>query len=315
MVRPVLHATFLLDRSLYGNNPVGYHVLNLVLHVASTLIVYRVLALAVTESDRSVPFWTALVFFIHPLTTETITYISGRASGLMAFLYLSAFFLYIKASKEEDHAPVRRLYLAGAVVSYLLSFGAKETAMTFPFVLVLWDVLLSRRKAVSLRRSFFIYHVPFWLVLCAVALWAWRHPRYIDLAQFSLTLRPLWNNILSEVHAVAYAVLLFFIPWKQNFDHDLPEFNSPFEWPLPLDLALLAGLVVAGDHCCSAAALGLVWRRMVLGPAPADQPHPTCRSIERTKSVSGLRRLGACHCRLGLAVRQMAHEVRTATSG
>ena len=50
----------------------------------------------------------------------------------MAFLYLSAFFLYIKASKEEDHAPVRRLYLAGAVVSYLLSFGAKETAMTFP---------------------------------------------------------------------------------------------------------------------------------------------------------------------------------------
>ena len=49
---------------------------------------------------------------------------------------------------------------------------------------------------------------------------------------------------MSEVHAVAYAVLLFFIPWKQNFDHDLPVFNSPFEWPLPLDLALLAGLVV-----------------------------------------------------------------------
>jgi tetratricopeptide (TPR) repeat protein len=269
MVRPVLHATFLLDRALYGNNPAGYHVLNLVLHVASTLIVYRVLALAVTESDRSVPFWTALVFFIHPLTTETITYISGRASGLMAFLYLSAFFLYIKASKEEDHAPVRRLYLAGAVVSYLLSFGAKETAMTFPFVLVLWDVLLSRRKAVSLRRSFFIYHVPFWLVLCAVALWAWRHPRYIDLAQFSLTLRPLWNNILSEVHAVAYAVLLFFIPWKQNFDHDLPEFNSPFEWPLPLDLALLAGLVVGAIIAARRlplASFGVGWFLVLLLP-------------------------------------------------
>lgn len=269
MVRPVLHATFLLDRALYGNNPVGYHVLNLVLHVASTLIVYRVLALAVTESDRSVPFWTALVFFIHPLTTETITYISGRASGLMAFLYLSAFFLYIKASKEEDHAPARRLYLAGAVVSYLLSFGAKETAMTFPFVLVLWDVLLSQRKAVSLRRSFFSYHVPFWLVLCAVALWAWRHPRYIDLAQFSLTLRPLWNNILSEVHAVAYAVLLFFIPWKQNFDHDLPEFNSPFEWPLPLDLALLAGLVVGAIIAARRlplASFGVGWFLVLLLP-------------------------------------------------
>src|SRR6476469_2725835 len=67
-----------------------------------------------------------------------------------------------------------------------------------------------------------------------------------------------------------------------------------------------------GDHCCPAGALGLVWRRMVLGPAPSDQPDPTCRFIERTKSVSGLRRLGARVCRLGLAIRQMAYAVRTA---
>ena len=269
MVRPVLHATFLLDRALYGNSPVGYHVLNLVFHVGSTLIVYRVLALDVTESDKSVPFWTALVFFIHPLTTETITYISGRASGLMAFLYLSAFFLYIKASKGEAPAPVRRLYLAGAVVSYLLSFGAKETAMTFPLVLVLWDVLLPQTKAVSLRRTLVINHVPFWLVLCAVALWAWRHPRYTDLAQFSFTLRPLWDNILSEVHAVAYAILLFFIPWKQNFDHDLPVFHSPFEWPLPLDLALLAGLIIGAIIAARRvplASFGVGWYLVLLLP-------------------------------------------------
>src|SRR5689334_658251 len=79
MVRPVLHASFLLDRALYGTDPTGYHLLNFMLHVASTLIVYRILALAVTEADRSVPFWTALLCFIHPLTTETVTYISGRA--------------------------------------------------------------------------------------------------------------------------------------------------------------------------------------------------------------------------------------------
>lgn len=244
MVRPVLHATFLSDRALYGNNPAGYHLLNFMLHVASALLVYWILSFAVTDSDRTVPFWTTLVFFIHPLTTETVTYISGRASGLMACFYLSAFFLYIKASNAEDHAPVRRRYLGGAIVSYLLSFGAKETAMTFPLVLLLWDMLIQHRDAVSLRRTFFINQVPFWIVLCAVALWAWRHPRYADLAQFSFSLRPLWDNFLSEIHAVAYAVLLFFVPWKQNFDHDLPEFHSLFEWPLPLDLILLAGLVI-----------------------------------------------------------------------
>jgi hypothetical protein len=90
MVRPALYATFLLDRSLYGTNPTGYHLLNLLLHLGSGLLIYRILTTAVRDERSSVPFWTALVFLIHPIATETVTYISGRASGLMAFLYLLA---------------------------------------------------------------------------------------------------------------------------------------------------------------------------------------------------------------------------------
>ena len=153
MVRPLLHATFLLDRSLYGNSPTGYHLLNLMLHFASTVLVYRILTVAVAEESRAIALWTAVVFFIHPIATETVTYISGRASGLMAFFYLLAFFLYIEASKRHENGPARRLYLAGAVVSHLFSFGSKETAMTFPLVLLLWDVVIRRHDAVSLRRS------------------------------------------------------------------------------------------------------------------------------------------------------------------
>ena len=246
MVRPLLQATFLLDRSLYGNSPAGYHLLNLILHFASTVLVYRILTVAVAEKSLAILWWTAVVFFVHPITTETVTYISGRASGLMAFFYLLAFFLYIEAAKRHDNGPVRRLYLAGAVVSHLFSFGSKETAMTFPLVLLLWDVVIRRHDAVSLRRSFLTNHLPFWIVLLAVASWAWNHPRYATLAEFSFTLRPLWDNFLSEIHAVAYAVVLFLCPWKLNIDHDLPEFHSPAQWPLPLDVCLLAGLVTAG---------------------------------------------------------------------
>ena len=65
------------------------------------------------------------------------------------------------------------------------------------------------------------------------------------MAEFSFTVRPFWSNLLSEIHAVAYAVFLFFVPWKQNFDHDLPQFHSPAQWPLPLDALFLAGLVTA----------------------------------------------------------------------
>ncbi|HET7909645.1 MAG TPA: tetratricopeptide repeat protein [Nitrospira sp.] len=245
MVRPVLHATLLFDRAIYGSDPSGYHVLNFALHCASAVLVYRLLSLAVSDREEAIPFWATLIFFVHPLTTETVTYISGRASGLMAFWYVFALFLYVKASTGHGHEPLRRLYLGGAVLAYVLSFGSKETAMTFPLVLLLWEVLIRRRDAATLRRTFFTMHIPFWIILASAAVWAWRHPRYAALAEFSLTLRPLPDNFLSELHAVAYAVVLFFCPWRQNFDHDLPEFHSPAQWPLPLDAVLLTALIAA----------------------------------------------------------------------
>jgi protein O-mannosyl-transferase len=82
-------------------------------------------------------------------------------------------------------------------------------------------------------------------VLFAVAAWVWWHPRYTALAQFSLNIRPLWDNLLSELNAITYALMLYFCPWKQNFDHDLPVLHSLLQWPLPLDLLLLGGLVTA----------------------------------------------------------------------
>lgn len=245
MVRPVLYGTFLFDRSLHGNNPAGYHLLNLLLHLGSGFLVYLILTRAVTEDTRPVPFWTALVFLIHPITTETVTYISGRASGLMAFFYLFAFFLYLKASEHPDAVTLRRLYLSGSVLSLVLSLGSKETAITFPLALLLWDLLLRRLRGTSLRTTVLSGHLPFWVVVLFAVAWAMVHPRYSALAQFSLTLRPLLDNLLSELHAMAYALLLFFCPWKQNFDHDLTEFHSLLQWPLPLSLLLLLGTPTA----------------------------------------------------------------------
>jgi tetratricopeptide (TPR) repeat protein len=244
MVRPLLYATVLLDRSLYGNSSTGYHLLNLLLHLGSGLLVYRILTCALSEETRHVPFWAALLFLIHPVQTETVTYISGRASGLMAFWYLLALVLYIKRTEHRNDRRTAQLCLFGAITSFLLSLASKETAMTFPLVLLLWDVAIRRLDGAALRKGFLSDHLPFWLALLAVVAWAWWHPRYSVLAQFSFGIRPLWDNFLSELNATTFSLLLFFCPWKQNFDHDLPTLHSMFQWPLPFDLLLLGGLAV-----------------------------------------------------------------------
>lgn len=262
MVRPVLYATFLLDRSIYGANPTGYHVLNLLLHLGCGFLIYRILTSAVTKATSYVPFWTALLFLVHPIATETVTYISGRASGLMAFFYLLAFLLYIKASEQRERTTFRRIYLSCAVVSFLLSIGSKETAVTLPVILLLWDALIRRLKGPTLGVAILTRHSPFWGIVLLACAWAWSHPRYAALAQFSFSIRPLWNHLLTETHAVAYALVLLVSPWNQNFDHDLPVFHSPTQWPLPLDLLLLTGTVAAGVIACRRfplGAFGLFW--------------------------------------------------------
>jgi protein O-mannosyl-transferase len=243
MVRPVLYATFFVDRSLYGLDPVGYHLLNLVLHLGSGLLLYRILTDAVPDEAASIPFWTAMLFLIHPIATESVTYISGRASGLMAFFYLLALHLYIGASQRPKGSG--RLYLSGALASFLLSIGSKETAVTFPIILLLWDWLIRRKRGSDLRATLISNHLPFWIVLFLAAAWAVGHPRYMALAEFSFTIRLFWDHLLSELHATTYALLLFFSPWNQNFDPDLPLFHSLTQWPLPRDLLLLS-VVTAG---------------------------------------------------------------------
>lgn len=268
-VRPFLYATFFIDRSLYGVNPAGYHLLNLLLHLGSGLLVYRILTRAVRGERSSVPAWTALLFLIHPIATETVTYISGRASGLMAFFYLLSFFFYIKASEQSEALTLRRLYLSGAVISFLLSIGSKETAVTLPIILLLWDGIIRRLTGPELCAVMSSRHRPFWIVLLLAAAWAWFHPRYIALAQFSFNIRPFWDHLLSELHAIAYALMLFFTPWNQNFDHDLPLFHSVAQYPLPIDLSLL--LAIAGAALFSVrrfplVAFGLAWFFLQLLP-------------------------------------------------
>lgn len=269
LVRPVLYATFVFDRAVHGMNPAGYHLINLVFHVGSGLLVYFLLTKAVTGETPDVPFWTALLFLVHPIQTETVTYISGRASGLMSFLYLAALFCYHKAREAQVASAMRSLYQGGAILAFMLSIGAKETAMTFPFMLLLWDLVIRRVRGASLRSAIVYGHLPFWVVLLLAAAWASSHSRYAYLAHFSYELRPLWDNVLSEAHAVVYALALFFQPWNQNFDHDLPEIHSLGQWPLPFDLLILAALMTLAAgmvHRLPAVSLGIGWFFLQLLP-------------------------------------------------
>jgi protein O-mannosyl-transferase len=235
MIRPLLKLTFLLDRSLYGEGPAGYHLLNLLLHCGSVLLVLVILRRA--SGALAVSLSAALLFALHPIQTETVTYISGRPTGMAAFFCLLSLYLYLRTGEARQEGKGFALYYAGALAAFAMALLAKETAIVVPGLLLLWH-LLFRKPAVHLQ-------APFWAILAGGLAAALAHPRYAFLAQASLDTRPLYENLVTQVYAVCYALALFFQPWKLNFDHDLPVFHSVFQWPVPVCLALLAGIFTA----------------------------------------------------------------------
>ena len=248
MVRPLLKLSFLVDRQLFGDHPAGYHLLNLALHIGSGLLLFALLAHTLRRCSFSnphifstVPFWTALLFLLHPLQTETVTYISGRATGMAAFFCLLSLYLFVRSSGAAAPRKAFLLGYGGSLAAFVLALLAKETAVTLPAALLLWDVALGRRSEGGSRLRL---HWPFWAVLVGAVAMACLHPRYAYLARASLETRPLYANLLTQANTVIYALTLFVLPQRLNFDHDLSVYHSFWQWPTPLSFALLAAAVV-----------------------------------------------------------------------
>lgn len=130
--RPLITLTFFLDMKVWGLQPFGFHLTNLLAHVAVILAVLAV-ARRVTGSELAAVI-SALAFALHPLHTESVSFVSGRTDILAALFLLLALLAY---DRGLDQARWR--FTVCSLGAYLLALFAKEIAITLPAVLALWD--------------------------------------------------------------------------------------------------------------------------------------------------------------------------------
>jgi tetratricopeptide (TPR) repeat protein len=141
---PLTYTTFYLERSLWGLNPAGYHVVNLMLHAANVLLVWRLLGRL-----RVPGAWLAAgIFALHPVQVESVAWITERKNVLMGFFFLLTLLAWIKFIGEQCKHPWRCYVLA--LVSYVVALSAKTTACTLPAALLL--ILWLKRMPINWRR-------------------------------------------------------------------------------------------------------------------------------------------------------------------
>jgi len=148
--RPIISLSYMIDYTLWGLKPWGFHLSNIIFHIISCVLVY--LIFNSLFNNRSISLITSLLFACHPIHTESVTWISGRTDIIAGMFFLSAFYLYQKAIHpplpgERNSSLCNRevlklffkqskIFYVCSIILFALAMLCKEMVATLPFLII-----------------------------------------------------------------------------------------------------------------------------------------------------------------------------------
>jgi tetratricopeptide (TPR) repeat protein len=252
------YVTFALNYRLGGVATGGYHLVNVLVHVANALLVYalvrvtfrtpRLARSTLAPSSRTIGFVAAALFVTHPLESEAVTYLVQRLTSLTATCYLATVVLYARwRLADRDGRPRRETVLGGAAVvaAAVLAMLSKEIAFTLPFAVALYE--LSFLHGPGRLRLARLAPVLATLPLVPAGALLTRSAGARGLAAIAATTRvdsslPRLEYATTEIVVVARYLALLFFPAGQTVDHDVTVHRSVLDPAVAGSLALLVAL-------------------------------------------------------------------------
>jgi protein O-mannosyl-transferase len=225
---PLAYTLLRIERSFWALNPAGYHFVNILLHIANALLVWRLLV------RLNVPgaFFAAAIFALHPVQVESVAWISEVKNVLMAFFFLLTLLAWVEHVDPKNER--RRLFHVAALICYALALFAKSTACTLPAALLL--VLWLKRKPIGRREIFEI--VPFVTMAIGVGLIAIWWEKYHQGTRMLVSLAPL-ERILIASRAVWFYLSKIF--WPSNLTFIYPQWKIDSANPVAYFWLILCG--------------------------------------------------------------------------
>ena len=136
--RPLLFLTFMADHAVWKFNVLGYHLTSTLIHVLAAVALFFLLELL--SADRLLAFAASLLFVAHPVHTEAVTYISGRADPLAGLFVFLSFYFYLRSLPKNKNR-----YLGLALTAYVLALLSRENALTFAAVPLLYHFVFEKK--------------------------------------------------------------------------------------------------------------------------------------------------------------------------
>lgn len=277
--RHLFYLSFSLNHSLSGLSPLSYHLTNLLFHFLSSvtvlLIVFKTFRKNIewgSEVVLGLSVTTALLFALNPLHAESITYLSGRASGIGGFFYLLALLFFIMGSeKNRNPTTTVPLFYLLTLLAFCLALLSKETTLTFPLAVILYDLCFMKNGNWHPFKSrlFFIY-LPLFCLAGAFLILA---PEMRNIASEWLGKIDIYYA-LAQAKVLAYALKLCLFPINLTFDYDFPAHWVAFPSFAPVIIWLIVVFAIIKNfrRISPVVTFALLWFLITLSPTNSFLP-------------------------------------------
>lgn len=252
--RPIINATLALNYAVGGLQPFGYHLANLLIHTLAALVLFGIIRRTLRLEKLThrfgrhadgLAFAIALLWAVHPLQTESVTYVVQRAESFAGLVYLSALYAFIRFLTAPSRKHWKWLPIG------LCAFGmlCKETMATAPFVLLAYDLLLVSRESITatIKRRGLWYAALFSTIAIAIFILL-TNPRGESAGFGNEELPTPLAYAMSEPGVILHYLRLTFWPTSLCLDYDWPVAESPSAILLPA--AIIVALLIV---TCAAA--------------------------------------------------------------
>ena len=271
-MRPLLKLSYALNHAS-GFGVAGFHAVNVLVHAGNGLLILFLVRRFAGQLGESTPTagWlglaTALIFVLHPVQTEAVTYASGRSMSLGAFFALSSVAAWVQARAAPEGQPGRTIFLL--LISpalMLLGLATRETVAVVPLALLLWeaaDVSRPLRWRAAIART-----GVHWAVLgCAITA-ALYLPAYRDFLATSLATGPVTENLVAQLQGVVYLAGQLLNIDRMNADPALQVDLDPGASGAVtlIVLVVVCGLAISNLRRYPLPAFGVLWFFLWLAP-------------------------------------------------
>lgn len=236
--RPLVLISFALDYQFAGLNPTVYHLTNLFWHVLSAWFVYRLFYLL--SKKQWISLIPAFIFLIHPLQTEAVTYVSGRADPMAAVFVLWSLIAYTLYRQNKSKS-----FLFLSLFTFLLSLLTKEQSIMLPAFIFLVEFFFFFDKS-KWQKSIKIF-LPFFLVAVSYFLLRIFLLNFNDLLSgvdySNVYDSSLKTRLLTFTYVFLKYLQLLFLPLNLHMAYEIKPVTSFFSWP-PLVFILVASTLI-----------------------------------------------------------------------